>query len=104
MDSLVELENFAKIASSTSNGGNETDFGFRDEQVFIKRLVATNKETAQKDASLKLLASGSYYQTILKEKGLLDSIGFRQVAPFEIGDHDVEIDVKAFRSQFQRCA
>ncbi len=101
LDSPLELSNFASIVSSTANGGNETDFGFRGDQIFIKRLVPTNKEKAQKEASLNLLASGSYYQTILKEKGILDSIGFRQIAPFEIGDKDVEINVKAAGLNFK---
>ncbi|RJE70884.1 type I polyketide synthase [Reichenbachiella sp. MSK19-1] len=96
-----EIAHLAKIISSTSNGGEETDYAFRDQEVLVKRLLAIDKSKAQEDASINLLASGSYYQTILREKGILDSIGFRQIAPFQLGAHDVEIDVKASGLNFK---
>lgn len=96
-----ELESLTKLISSTSNGGDESDFAFRGDKIFVKRLNSVNKTSAQENASSLLPASGSYYQTILKEKGILDSIGFQQVAPFALGDIEVEIDVKAAGLNFK---
>lgn len=100
-DSATEVEALASLIASTSNGGDETDFAFRGEQVFVKRLVTVNKESAQEKASVTLPASGSYYQTMLKEKGILDSIAFQQITPFGLGDIEVEIDVKAAGLNFK---
>lgn len=96
-----ELESLTKLISSTSNGGDESDFAFRDDKVFVKRLNPVSKTSAQENASTTLPASGAYYQTILKEKGILDSIGFQQTAPFGLGDIEVEIDVKAAGLNFK---
>ncbi|HCX22475.1 MAG: short-chain dehydrogenase [Flammeovirgaceae bacterium] len=96
-----ELKALTTLISSTSNGGDETDFAFRGDEVFVKRLKTVNKNTAQEKASITLPASGSYYQTMLKEKGILDSIAFQQIAPFGLGDIEVEIDVKAAGLNFK---
>lgn len=90
-----EVEALSQLIASTSNGGNESDFAFRNEQIFVKRLKAIDKSKAQEKASISLPASGSYYKTILKEKGILDSIGFQQIVPFNLSEIEVEIDVKA---------
>ena len=100
-DNDKELESLAKLIASTSNGGDETDFAFRGDKTFVKRLNAVERATAQEKAATTLTASGSYYQTIIKEKGLLDSIDFQQIAPFALGDIEVEIDVKAAGLNFK---
>lgn len=96
-----ETKNLADVISSTSNGGNESDFAFRGQQIYGKRLKAVDKEQAQDRASVKLNASGSYYQTVLRESGILESIGFRQVAPLPLQEEDVEIDIKAAGINFK---
>ncbi|UXP34082.1 SDR family NAD(P)-dependent oxidoreductase [Reichenbachiella agarivorans] len=90
-----EASNLAKFISSTSNGGEETDFAFRGEKIFVKRLLSVEKEKAQESASESIAASGSYYHTILQEKGVLDSIKFIKTGPSQLGEEEIEIDVKA---------
>ncbi len=100
-ENVQELDALTQLIASTSNGGDETDFAFRGDQIFVKRLKEVNRQSAQESASVTLPASGGYYQTILKEKGILDSVGFQQIAPLEIGDIEVEIDVKAAGLNFK---
>ncbi len=96
-----ELQNLATLISSTSNGGDETDFAFRGEQFFVKRLQEVNSDTAQKKASEQIPASGSYYETFIQEPGFSDSIGFRKIPALDLGDDDVEIDIKAAGVNFK---
>ncbi len=96
-----ELTALAKRIASTSNGGDESDFAFRKDKVFVKRLEVVTQHAAQEKAVAILPASGGYYQTILKESGILDSIGFQQVMPFDVGEAEVEIDVKAAGLNFK---
>ena len=96
-----EIHSLAQLISSISNGGDESDIALRGEKIYVKRLDSVSRESAQEEAAISLPASGSYYQTILKEEGILDSIGFRQIVPFEIGDKEVEIDVKAAGLNFK---
>ncbi|PIB36292.1 hypothetical protein BFP72_13260 [Reichenbachiella sp. 5M10] len=95
IDNTDELDNLANIISSPSNGGHESDFAFRGKSIFVKRLQAVKKEQVQKDSSVQLPATGSYYQAVLQEQGMLDSIAFRQIEPLPLGDQEVEIDIIA---------
>ncbi|MES2591098.1 MAG: SDR family NAD(P)-dependent oxidoreductase [Bacteroidota bacterium] len=101
IENETEIEHLAKIITSTSNGGNETEFGFRGDKIFVKRLKAVEKSVAQGLATIQQPASGSYYRTFLNEPGILDSIKFKQIPPFVLGENDVEIDVKASALNFK---
>ncbi|MCV9389356.1 type I polyketide synthase [Reichenbachiella ulvae] len=90
-----ETANLANIISSPSNGGTESDLAFRGKRIFSKRLQAVSKEKVQEESSLELAASGSYYQTVLREQGMIDSIAFRQTVAQPLSDSEIEIDIKA---------
>ena len=96
-----ELTNLAELISSTSNAGDESDFAFREDKIFVKRLTEVQRESAQEKASIQIPASGSYYKTFIQEPGFSDSIGFRQIPELELGNDEVEIDIKAAGINFK---
>jgi polyketide synthase 12 len=96
-----EISNLSAFISSTSNGGNETEFAFRGEDIFIKRLQEIEVEKVTQRATERMPASGSFYQAYLKEKGILDSLAFRAIPSFELDENEVEIDVVASGLNFK---
>ena len=97
----TEIRHLTQIVTSTSNGGNETEFAFRGEQMFVKRLVEVQQEAVQKEQAQMIAASGTNYRTFLAETGMLDTVSFQRTYPFVMGSDDVEIDVKAAALNFK---
>ncbi|CAF1213775.1 unnamed protein product, partial [Didymodactylos carnosus] len=79
----------------------DNEIMYRDGIRYIRCLVRLENEKIDKLLTKQLNAVGSYYNLELKEKGILDSLGFRQVIPKTLRSNEIEIEVYAAGINFK---
>lgn len=73
----------------------------RGPQLLVRRLQRLAPEQAEQQAILPLPGSGGPYHAIVRQKGSLDSLVFREIPPRPLGSDEVEIEVRAAGLNFK---
>ena len=80
---------------------HEREIMYRRNIRYVRRLMRCEYEQIQHTFTKQLNAVGSYYQLEIQEKGLLDSIVFRQQLPKQLKPHEIEIEIHAAGINFK---
>ena len=96
-----ERSRLCEVITSTSNGGNETEFALRGDKLYVKRLRPVVAGAAQQASAIVMDGSGSPYEAFFREPGILDSVAFRQIREAPLDENEVEIDVRAAGLNFK---
>ncbi len=100
--SVQELENLAlAVTTPQEEKTEETEFAFRQQEVFLRRLTPVNPETADARATMPMAASGSAYRAEVQENGMLDSLALRAFEAQEPEAQQVQIAVRAAGLNFK---
>ncbi|OHX68065.1 type I polyketide synthase [Flammeovirga pacifica] len=100
--SADDLNKLINVISSEQEGKEEeSEFAIRNNEVYVRRLVAVDGDIADERAPHLMNAFGSNYRAEVRENGILNSLSLRAFYPEKLQKEEVRIAVKATGLNFK---